>query len=227
MLSKEDLYRIDRLELSQPNPDISWLCQTVRRLARIKPTEYDFPEDVHLIYPFPRPAAIPMRYAERLLAEQTFNYKSSYFIHVLTCPKTDALLLVRPYVRLEPSGDPELLQLMEKEGRYELRADGETLSKGPLADILVGHDGYGVRRKPITLKMPEVKFENIFRCGSAEDSLGTIQVAGVDLGVFVTNQTQVMVELHVPGLSDSTKISIGLVVARYTSKGIVTPVSKI
>jgi hypothetical protein len=228
LITPEDLARINKLQLDrEDDPEVAWLCKTARHLARIKPTECDFPERVHLIHPFPQLAAFPMRYAEKVLVEQAFNYKSSYFIHILTCQKTDAFLLVRPYVRLESPEDQRFLELMEREGRYDLRTDGETLSKGPLADILVGRDGYGIRRKPIALKMPEAKSESVFRCGSDEDPMGAVQVAGVDLGVFVTNQTQVMVELHVPGLSDSAKISIGLVVARYTSKGIVTPVLKV
>lgn len=223
LVSKEDLDRIDRLEAERAGDrDVVWACQLARKLSRLKPTEAQFPENLAVINQA-NCTAIPVRFAESCFVEHVFELKDGkgLFEYMLSCESTDAFLVIRPYVRVVIPQEQAVLDRLEK-GKLMVHADGSFISVTPIAEVLVGLDGYGVRRKPFLFRLPVQHEPNIFGVASL-DALGEIATPG-GLGIFLPNTTKVRIELETPAVVDRATVSVGLVMARYTTKGIATPV---
>jgi hypothetical protein len=221
LITPADLARIDRLELSQPNPDISWLCQIARRLARLKPTEAVFPaysalinQNIPAAYPIRRDVVIPLEEHELhwvggpspvILLERT-----------LSCEVSDAFLVVRPYVKLVSPESEGTLEQLARLGKITVRADKAVLTEGPLAEHLVGFDSYGFHRKPFAFTAGSRPAKWVFGVGTLNEDK---TVSPGELGVFLADKTTVTVELSYPlHAGEELKLATGLVMARYTTK---------
>jgi hypothetical protein len=221
LISPADLDRIDSLETCQKNPDILWLCQLARRLARLKPTEAVFPEYAALIN-YNNVAAYPIRRAEVMPpVEHELNWVGGpgpvvLLQHTLICELSDAFLCVRPYVKLVSPKSEGTLEQLARLGRLTVRADKTLLVEGALAEHLVGFDGYGVHRKPFTFRASGQPQESVFGVGVLnEDQSASL----AEFGVFLPHRTVVTVELTYPlQAGEEIKFATGLVMARYTTK---------
>lgn len=219
LVTPEDFDRLARLEIDREGDhDVVWACKLARKLSQLKPTEAEFPEHALLINQNSM-MAYTVRHAETLLLEQSVEvWKGSRFWHKLVCDKVEGLLFIRPYVRLESPKFPEFISELERVARFTVYADKTVLATGALAEILIGLDGYGVRRKPYIFKLPPNPPGNIFGAGPYQGETGN--TFPPDIGVFLMDGTDVEVALHLPDLihGHSGKFSIGFVVARYTTK---------
>lgn len=231
LITPEDLDRLSRLEIEREGDhDVVWACRLARKLAWIKPTEAQFQEYFALVNQVTC-SAFTLRHDETLFLKGIVGSEDPKFVHEFSCEKMEAFLCIRPYVILETPKSPDILWTLETHSSWKMKVGGKLLASGWLAEILVGFDGYGVRRKPYTIAMPKDPIENVF-CVGAVDYSGAerpwiyhMEAPTVSpmptAGVFLANGTKLEMSLELPKIltEDPTiKFSIGLVAARYTTK---------
>lgn len=226
LITPEDLDRLSRLEIEREGDhDVVWACRLARKLAWLKPTEAQFSQYVALINQIAC-SAFPVRHDETLFLRGAVGVKDPKFSHQVVCSQKEAILFVRPYVILETPKFPEIISTLEKFGRFMVKVDGKELAQGWLAEILVGLDGYGVRRKPYTFMPPKQPIDNVFSVGILQPVNDPFGYSGqsalpADLGVMLADGAKMEVALDLPEQNPEDPpvgLSIGLVAARYTTR---------
>lgn len=219
LISNEDLARIDRIDMAnQDDADVRWLCATAKRLACQKVSEGKFPEYLGLLNQS-QGACYVMRHAENVSLVREVNATWPRIEHLISCETTDAVLGIRPYVQLESPRSEDLLRRLERIGKFTVHVDKDVLSTGPLAEILADLDGYGVHRNPFIFQPPKDPEKGAF--ASASLSADHKEAFRANFGVLFPGNVKVTVQLDLPpDLGDDVKLSIGLVMARYTTRGI-------
>lgn len=229
LITPEDLDRLARLEIEREGDhDVVWACKLARKLAWLKPTEADFPQYVGLVNHLNYSGYI-MRHDETLFLKAVVGSHNPKFTHLFICDKVEAFFCVRPYVTLEAPKHPELFYVLESHASWKITIDEKTLAQGWMAEIMVGPDGYGIRRKPYALRAPKNPIENVFAAGAVEacrnfESTGyNIVPSSVmsPIGVFLSNEAKLDFTLTLPKLiseDPTVRLSMGLVAARYTTK---------
>ena len=216
LISKEDLARIDHLAADRKgDAEVEWLCQLAIKLARLKPTEADFPQEMALINNAAS-NAFPMRLIDRCFIEQVWELKGGrgIFDYMTSCETVEAFLFVRPYVRILTSLKASILEELGK-GTFKVMGDEEEFGAGSIAEILVDLDGYGVRRKPYILPFRPSLSHIAFRPGTIEGEM----VVPQNFGMFVARDTRIRISLETPAAIDGATVSTGIVMAKYTTKG--------
>lgn len=228
LITPEDLDRLARLEIDRDGDhDVVWACRLARKLAWLKPTEAEYQEYLGMINQISC-TAYSLRHDETLFIRHVVGSGDPKFVQEFSCAKMEAFLCVRPYVILESPKSPDILYILETHSSWKVRIGEKTLASGWLAEILVGLDGYGIRRKPYVFMPPKEPIDNVFCAGIVEsprvDILGgygpTISPVST-LGVFLGGGTKLEMSLVLPKIlsEDPTiKLSMGLVAARYTTK---------
>lgn len=229
LITPEDLDRLARLEIEREGDhDVVWACRLARKLAWLKPTEAEFPQYVGLVNHLNFSGYI-MRHDETLLMKSVVGSENPTFTHLFTCDKVEAFFCVRPYVILETPKSPEFLYLLETHSSWKITIGGKTLVKGWTAEILVGLDGYGIRRKPYVLRAPQEPIRDVFAAGAVE-SVRNFESTGYNIvpsptvspmGVFFSNEAKLEFSVTLPKLiseDPTARLSMGLVAARYTTK---------
>jgi hypothetical protein len=225
LLSKEDAGRINDILRSvskASETDIKWLCDIIEKLALLKPDEFDFPKYAALVNPIAC-NAFAMRYHRTEVFRNTVALSHSLFTdgadllnlttHSQVC---DAILLIRPWIRLGAQTGKEALEIVRK-GLVTFTLDGEKLfEKTSIDEFLMDENGYGVRRKPCSLG--HIKTSCLFGgCGLDSEHQAD---ASKDLGIMMVNGTRVVLTLHGQADAPGTPVSVtaGLVAATYTTK---------
>lgn len=212
LISKEDLTRIDLLKAErQGDLDIEWVCDLAIKLARLKPTEAEFPTSLALINSIVC-NAFPMYFMEAVLVEQSLDVNVPFFSHTTQCGVKEALLVLSLYIK-PLTNDVEIFDFLSRTGKVTVSVDGKPVSTGPLAEVLVGPDGYGVRRKPFRLNVPKFVDSGVFQVGSY-DPFKQMATPMDQAGIFLGNNCTIKV--HWEGIPDvDVPFLVGLVMARY------------
>lgn len=223
LITPEDLYRLTRLEVEREGDhDVVWACRLARKLAWLKPTETEFQEYLGLVN-HTNCMAYALRHDETLLLQQFVDSRDATpkFTHDFSCSEKDAFLCVRPYVILESPKFPETIDTLQRYGHWKALVGGKPIASGWLAEILVGLDGYGVRRKPYTFPVVRDQVDNVFGVGVLDptpsfDRGGQTITPGAP-GVFLGTGAKLEVVLELPKEMEA-KLTIGVVSARYTTR---------
>lgn len=236
LITTEDEARVAQIaESTKPSEkDALWLCGMVHQLAKIKPTEYDFPVYAALIQ-FKEACAFALGFVGTVLTERQTRIDgplhdgTSVILQVDTsCPITDAMLCVRPYIRVEAGTDRKswspktnsILQRMAQKATIRVDIDNiRIISDAPAEEYLIGLDGYGLRRRPSNFlpswgSLQEGKF---FGVGDL-DWQGLTTPA--KYGVFLPHSTTIVIsithlQLHA---RETVTLSTGLVMGHYSTK---------
>ncbi len=204
-----------------------WLCGLIQRLARIKPTEEDFPKMAAVINPVAC-TAYACEFEERVPVEQEtpiheFGRSGPWWIldQTVECSVTQVMLFIRPYIRVvkAPKGD-DVLGRLARHARVLIEVDGVALvTNGPAEEHLVGPDGYGLFRKPFAFQVKEPSTRGgIYLVGILDEETQLATPGGA--GCFVTNDTKIRIALSGVDLKANEEIvlSTGLVMGLYTTK---------
>lgn len=201
--------------------DIWWLCTLLETIAALRHDECVFPQYAALINQLPRTA-----YALRLLKQQRIAKVSSIESlgtsdldlldsHV-QCPDSDAVMVVRPYIRLHAGTSPDEVEEFRK-AEFSFLVDRQTvLDHVSVEEVLVLPENTALRKMPFV--MPEGMPGNIHVSGRVD----TLNQADRDpvLGIFAVNGDRLNLVLHPSPYRPEKPLNLtaGLVAARYTSK---------
>ncbi len=226
-------------EAGAANPEeTSWLCDLVQRLARLKPTEEDFPAYAALINPISN-YSFAIRFVQSAPFERETHILAGHpaqielFDHTTETEVCDAFLCVRPYIRLVEPHDERMLDQLARQGLIRVTIDGELVFNGSAEEHLIGFDGYGLQRKPFQFQAtgtlyPGANLEpNPPTPGlvAPAESEGT---AGTKRGIFLPNGSRIMIYLTGVNLQQDKHLllSTGLVMGHYTTRatsGLMSP----
>ncbi len=208
--------------------DIVWLCDLVQRLARLKPTEEDFPAHAALINPVTT-SAFALGFLETIPVEQTIQIvgpfkdgRADLLDHLTEAGTCEAALCVRPYIRLiEPRTDA-MLDRMARLGRISVAFNNhKVIDEGAAEEHLVGFDGYGLRRKPFRFRelQKTPASADVFGVGEINMKNGREAVL-TERGVFIPDGTTIKICLSGLDLEEgeTVRVSTGLVMGRYSTK---------
>ncbi len=210
--------------------ETSWLCDLVQRLARLKPTEEDFPAYAALINHMASNAfamrfvdAFPLERETRLLKGHPAQLE--LLNHITENSVCDALLCIRPYIRLVEPHDERMLDRLARHGLLRVSLDGELVFDGSAEEHLIGFDGYGLRRKPYQFQATGCLFSGADLERPPPTTSLVIPVEGegapgAKRGVFLPNGSRVTI--HFTGITlqrdESLLLSTGLVMGYYTTR---------
>jgi hypothetical protein len=209
--------------------DVVWLCALVQRLLKLKPTEEDFPAYAAVI-DRNMCAAFAVKFLNTIHVEQSSYLQGNldaqttvtlldYTTQAAVC---DAILCVRPYVRLVKPRVEEALEQLSRQVRIWVEIDGElVLNGGPLEEHLVGPDGYGKRRKPFHFRVP-TKHQNFYLGVGELQGESRREAVPTERGVFLPNSSKVRIWMSGIKLArgEVMDLSTGLVLGLYSTKGL-------
>ena len=232
LITPDDEARVAQIsEAGAPtSEETSWLCALVQRLARLKPTEEDFPAYAALINSTSSSAfamrfvgAFPLERETRLLEGHPAQLE--LFDHTTENAVCDALLCIRPYIRLVEPHDERMLDRLARHGLLRVSLDGERVFDGSAEEHLIGFDGYGLRRKPFQFQATGCLFSG----ADLEQPLLTSNLnipaegegaPGTKRGVFLPNSSRITI--HFTGITlqrnEQLLLSTGLVAGSYTTR---------
>ncbi len=216
--------------------ETSWLCDLVQRLARLKPTEEDFPDYAALINTISG-YAFALRFVNAVPFEQETRIYEGHpaqlglFDHTTENEVCDAFLCVRPYIRLVEPRDERVLDRLARQGRIRVNIDGErVINDGSVEEHLVDFDGYGLRRKPFQFQATAELFPGanlepnppIPGLIAPSEGEGT---PGAKRGIFLPNGSKIQIWLSGVNLkkNEHLLLSTGLVMGHYTTRGVRSP----
>lgn len=198
--------------------DTAWLCSLVKRLATCAPDDYDFPAYMALVNPIAK-NAFAMRYKESLLIEHSTTLDKpvifgTQLLNVTTsCRPIEADFVVRPYIRIKPSSDPEAI-LRLRQATISMNIDGEGVCRGPIDEHLIGPDGAPFRKNRWKVRVLDCLFPAAFLTATNE-------AEGVWQGVFCPNGSQIQIDVAFgSGFDREITLTTGVVAARYTTGGL-------
>lgn len=236
MITPEEKAQIQAISnLKNPTTtDALWLCEIIDRLSRVKPTEWEFPDFVALFSPT-NINACGMKFDGLVANEQPWSFRPGrdvaahrvgIFAHRFECGVCEAFLCIRPYIRMDgPTDGREVwgpdaikqLRQMTENATIRMEVDGApVIDDEPAEAYLVGLDGYGLRRKPSNIRTVP---DDLLRFGKIDtDLLATPE----RYGVFLPNNSRVTISMKDlrPPTNQWINMSTGLVIARYTTKGV-------
>jgi hypothetical protein len=204
--------------------DVLWLCDLVERLAKLTPEEYDFQKLLALVNHVSQ-TAYALRYDRREVMWKTTtlspeNTKENiHLLEVTTQSQVcDAVLVVRPYVRLMPGTTEEAMEELRK-GLVSFYVDGLDVTQRCLIDeFLVRPDGSGIRRRPWAFSISPTN-ASVFPATLLDDLQQALP--NEQVGVFLPNGTHVILMLRMEeALKQEITVKAGLVAARYTTKAL-------
>ncbi len=207
--------------------DIVWLCELTQRLARLKPTEEDFPTCAALINPAAI-AAFALGFLETIPVEQTtsiigpFKDGRADLLDILTEAEVcEAALCVRPYIRLIEPRTEAMLDRLARLGRVSVAFNNhKVIDEGSVEEHLIGFDGYGLRRKPFRFRELQKLPVSADVFGVGEIDMESGEAVLTERGVFVPGGTTIKICLSGFDLEEgeTVRVSTGLVMGRYSTK---------
>ena len=212
------------------NPEeTSWLCDLVQRLARLKPTEEDFPTYAALINCMTT-NAFAMRFVDAFPLEQETRLIEGHAAQLELLDHTtenavcDALLCVRPYIRLIEPHDERMLNRLARHGLLRVSLDGELVFDGSVEEHLIGFDGYGLRRKPFQFRAAGTLFSGADLEPPPPTPNPIIPTEGegapgAQRGVFLPNGSRIRISFTGVTLlkNEHLLLSTGIVAGHYTT----------
>lgn len=198
-----------------------WLLELVRRISLLGPEEYQFPEYAALVNLISA-SAYAMRYARREpFSKETqlvpTTYDTDLMDWITSSPPCDAILFIRPFVRL-PKNTPDNVREQVGKWRAAIIIDGEDVEKSlPLDDLLV---------KPGSIRKNPFSFHHNLRSLFPGCALDEQQQAlrAEQYGVMLPNGSRVQLVIReLTGLSTFGQqiiITAGAVAASYTTKAL-------
>ncbi len=232
LITPDDEARVAQIsEAGAPtSEETSWLCDLVRHLAQLKPTEEDFPTYAALVNPISG-SAFGMRFVDAVPLEQQTQIRHGHpaqlalFNHTTENEVCDAHLCVRPYIRLVEPHDERMLDRLARQGLIRVTIDEELVFDGSAEEHLIDFDGYGLRRKPFQFRAtgalypganlePSPPIPGLVAAASGEG------VAGTKRGVFLPNDSKIEIRLAGVNLQpdENLLLSTGLVLGHYTTR---------
>ncbi len=210
--------------------ETSWLCDLVQRLARLKPTEEDFPTYAALINPVSN-SAFAMKFVEAIPLEQETHIHHGHppqlelLNHTTENAVCDAILCVRPYIRLVEPHDGRILDRLARRGLVQVTIDGDLVFNGSIEEHLIGFDGYGLRRKPFQFQVVDGLFQGSDVTPNPpgpglQVPVEGVGATGVKRGVFLPNDSKIKIRLAGVDLQEGERLllSTGLVLGHYTTR---------
>ncbi len=232
LITPDDEAKVAQIsETGAANPEeTSWLCNLVQHLAQLKPTEEDFPEYAALINPMTT-NAFAMKFVDATPLERETRIHNEHPAQVELLNHTtedavcDAVLCVRPYIRLIEPRDERVLDRLARQSLVRVTLDGELVFDGSAEEHLIGFDGYGLQRKPFQFRASGALFSGA-ELGPNPPALDPIVptegegAPGAKRGVFLPNGSKI--EIWLAGIDLQTDehllLSTGLVLAHYTTR---------
>ncbi len=224
LLTREDRLRIARILDGKEGDteDVEWLVRKVDMLSRLGPEDFDFPNYVGLVNQIAC-TAFAMRYGrgchfrkETLLDAGRMPATVPLLDITTSNPVCDAILVVRPFVRVASDTPPRMVDELRRE-QMRMTIDGDEVVMGSIDDHLVGPDGWGIRKIPFSFKPPG---QTLFLGVHLDDQ----QQARADhmIGIMVPNGSVISVDLVLCDgiLSEPILLTTGLVAATYTTKAL-------
>lgn len=236
LLTSEERERLERVERAwrkdAGNPeiraDVLWACSQVRRLALLRPDEFDFPPYAALLnHQMANCFALRYLRMERFRNETALTPEASKEDRILldmvqVCEPTEATLAVRPYVRLSPATGREAYEAFRRRtvSLAVMTQTGERLeflTGSSVEDHLIGPDGSTVRRNPSSFArvddrraFPAIGLHDDHQSGDSD----------IKYGVFLTKGDHLMLKLDgcQEGFGETVRLTAGIVAARYTVK---------
>ncbi len=229
LITPEEERRIGEIAKDEKtSKEVGWLCDLARRLARLKPTEEDFPAHAALINPVTI-SAFALGFLETIPVEQAIQIVGPFkngradlldlLTHAGTC---EAALCVRPYIRLIEPRTEEMLDRLARLGRISVAFNNhKVIDEGSAEEHLIGFDGYGLRRKPFRFrKLQKVPASaDVFGVGEINMKNGGEAVL-TERGVFIPGGTTIKICLSGFDLEEgeTVHVSTGLVMGRYSTR---------
>ncbi len=248
LITPDDEAKVTQIsEAGAANPEeISWLCNLAQRLARMKPTEENFPAYAALINPTSNYAfamrfvqAVPFERETRVLEEHPAQLE--LFDHTTENAVCDAHLCIRPYIRLVEPHNERILDRLARHSLVRVVIDGELVFHGSAEEHLISFDGYGLRRKPFQFRAtgclfpgtdvkPSSPFPNVEPSSPFPEAGVPVEgagMAGAKRGIFLPNGSRVQIWLSEVNLQtdEHLLLSTGLVMGHYTTRAVGGPVS--
>ncbi len=212
-----------KADLAASVDDVLSLCDAVKRLARLKPGEFDFPQYIGLADQA-RGQAYAMKYVALVPAEKIHQWtdglgRATGLDFVGACEAYEAFFCARPYVEVLEPRSADALEEMRK-ARLSVLVDGDivVVRKAPVEQFLVGPDGYGVRRKPFTFAGIVPRGLMCVMTLIQNPSVDNRPEAGPpELGLGIRNTERLRIELDdLP--QRPMKVRVGAVIALYTTR---------
>lgn len=219
--------------------DVLWLLEKLRPAFYSRPDEFEFPERAALINRIAcnafemLQAGKPDWKREQELPEGILSYEVEVFGINLSCPPTNAFLIVRPWIRAHLETSDQAFEQL-RSCSLTLLVDGkEFLSKAPIADYLITMDGVGIRSLSPVLRCPGecgkvfpacgleiIHSKNPYRSFVSQEG-GNIAVPEKNFGIFCTGNCPISMTIQGPSgiKNEAMKVVSGLTVMEYTTKG--------
>lgn len=201
--------------------DATWLCETIKNLTYRAPDDYSFPEYLALINPFAG-NAYALRFKERHPIECKSRFEGAarhtLLDHTTTNQLTDAVILIRPYIRLHrPMVDWSVISdFLSSE--VLMTVDGERVLMTTVNDHLIFQDGSFSRKFPwkFVRRYPNQSFFTACLIDGENVADGANPQ-----GIACPNATRIVVELsRSQPFSGVLALTTGLVAASYTTEGV-------
>ena len=168
---------------------------------------------------------IPLGFLESIPGEQNHRLVgpadawTQIYDHTIMTAVCDAVLCLRPFVRLENPQDPTLLDRIARDGRLRVEIDDyRALDDAPAGAHLVGFDGHWLRPEAFRFHAPTNQ-RSVFGVDEMTGKLPKVDPAA-EQGVFVVNDTRIKIWLSGIDLKEDDAFisSTGLIAARYSTK---------
>lgn len=200
--------------------DVLSLCDAVKRLARLKPGEFDFPQFIGLADQA-KMQAYAMKYvglapAEKIHAWTEGPGRTTGLEFVGACEVYEAYVCARPYIEVLEPRLADALEEMRKT-RVSILVDDKiaVVRKAPVEQFLIGPDGYGVLRKPFSFAGIVPRGLMCVMTLSSDDNRP--EARPPELGLGIRNTERLRIELDdLP--RRPMRIRVGAVIALYTTK---------
>jgi hypothetical protein len=198
--------------------EIAWLCETIKKIGHCGPDDYQFPARLALVNPIMFRAYAARHQSTRLI-EFSYPFRGPFLgatllSHLTTCGPTDAVAVIRPYIRIN-SGDPASILCLRK-STVVMEVDGDKVLRTPIDEHLILEDG-SFPRKNRWKYHPSPNHVVFFACpldaaNNAHTTLGE--------GIMCPNGSMISVRLLRDEQFDGEVIlTTGLVAALYSAKG--------
>lgn len=253
MLTHEQLARLQEHErrlaatpLDQPfvAEALRDVILALRHLSRPRPDEHEFKtyaaivNDISAVAYAMRldcPVAIEQRAVLGAHRVDGRLHGQPVFEHLVTVDVCNALLVVRPWIRISEPVTPEIIDRLSS-ARITFAVDDDAILDGTsLRDHLIGPDGYGLKHQAFTFKglMSGAGGGAFFRAVELEPTNpgvavmanwntappGMNAISEKELGMMIPNGSKITIDVHgIEGLGNPVTVTTGLVAALYSTR---------
>jgi len=217
------LYKLTRASkrgVPLPPEDCIWLCDLASRLAFLRPDDYDFP--TYLAYVNQTSGqAYAMRFKDSVDLSVTLTLvpgklsDSTIFDHSTSNRDTDAVIVVRPYIRLHAPCPVETIEVFRK--RFlKFSVDHVVILNSPVEEHLIGPSGEIYRKGLWKLRYLSKDSFLFLACLLDKDQQVDVEEK---VGVACPHGSRLQLDIS-GGLEVDKELTFtaGLVAARYTTK---------